>query len=287
MPDQGDVAQRRLAEIWSSHQGSAEQTQSPGADANPVRGRHEALIVRLGDELAEHSRKLGPIDPQTVDARVALGVAQLDGGHVTDAVPLLEHAINTIDPADAAAAGRLATAKAALARAYLKQRRVRLAIGLYESLLSDTSGVSTEEQRWGYRTKLAVAHRAGGNGTAAIDQLEGLVAELDGRDDARVHLVDALVELATTHVVTRGAADGVQLYERALPLAIEVHGAEHRTTLSVRLLLAEAHQQANESTQAIGTYEQLISDAELALGPHDKLSAQAQSELTVLLRARS
>jgi tetratricopeptide (TPR) repeat protein len=286
MPDQGDVAQRRLAEIWSSHQGSVEQTRLPEADADPVRGRHEALIVRLGDELAEHSRKLGPIDPQTVDAQVALGVAQLDGGHVTDAVPLLEHAINTIDPADAAAAGRLATANAALARAYLKQRRLRLAIGLYESLLSDTSGVSTEEQRWGYRTKLAIAHRADGSGTAAVAQLEALVAELDGRDDAKVHLVDALVELATTHVVTGSAADGAQLYERVLPLAVEVHGAEHRTTLNMRLLLAEAYQQANESTQAIGTYEQLISDAELALGPHNKLSAQAQSELTVLLRAR-
>jgi tetratricopeptide (TPR) repeat protein len=263
-----DNAQRALAEIWSSA---------------PVGGPEDDSLV-ADEELAmlADPGPITPLAPETGEAQMGLGIAHLEAGETAAAIPLLEAAIDSFEPAGAEDASQLALARGALARAYLAARRPQMAIALYDSLLSGSAGASTESQLAEYRIKRAAAHRATGNVTAAIAQLEGLVAELrtSGQDDER--LLEAQVELGTTHVVAGRPRDGAAAYEEALPLADAVHGAGHRYTLSIRIFLARAYRQAAQTQLAIRTYESVISTAETALGSADKLTEAARGELAML-----
>jgi tetratricopeptide (TPR) repeat protein len=282
---EADAAQRTLATIWTTHPSSVDdQLAQEIRQPKPVRSQ-DAQIARLGDELAERAEDLGPDDAETVAARFALAAALLDAGKAAEAVPLLEQGIAALDPADTTLAGKRATAIGTLANAYLTVRRSQSAIGLYQSLLADETASSADE-RLGYRIKLAVAHRSMGNVTAAVDQLQTLTTELETSRTDTGRLLETGVELATTHVVAGRPRDGVSLYERSLPIANEVHGAGHRTTLGIRIMLARAYQQAGQSAYARRTYEQLSSDAERALGAGDKLTKQASSELAMLRSQR-
>ena len=267
-----DKAQRALAEIWSSL---------------PVGGPEDDSLV-ADEELAmlADPAPITPLTPETGEAQLGLGIAHLNAGKTASAIPLLEAAIASFEPAGAEDASQLASARGALARAYLAARRPQLAIALYDSLLADSAearvGASTASQLAEYRIKLAAAHRATGNVTAATAQLEALVAELgtSRQDDER--LLEAQVELATTHVVAGRPRDGAAGYEEALPLADAVHGAGHRYTLSIRIFLARAYRQGAQTQLAIRTYQSIISTAEIALGPTDKLTEAARSELAML-----
>jgi tetratricopeptide (TPR) repeat protein len=282
---EADAAQRTLAAIWKTHPASVdEQLAQEILQPRPAPSQN-ARIAQLGDELTARAEDLGPTDPATVDARFALATALLEAGHAAEAIPLLEQGIAALDPADTTLAAKRAAAVGALANSYLIARRSQPAIALYQSLLADDAA-SSRDERLGYRIKLAVAHRSLGNVTAAVDQLKTLSTELEtSRADAG-RLLETEVELATTHVVAGRPRDGVTMYERSVPLAITVHGAGHRTTLGIRIMLARAYQQAGQSANATRTYEQLASDAERALGAGDKLTKQASSELAMLRSQR-
>jgi tetratricopeptide (TPR) repeat protein len=278
---EADAAQRTLAAIWKTHPASVdEQLAHEIRQPKPVRSQ-DVQIAQLGDELTARTANLGPHDAETIGARLALATALLDAGQAADAIPLLEQGIAALDPADTTLAGKRAAAVGTLANAYLTARRSKSAIGLYQSLLAEDSA-STPDQRLGYRIKLAVAHRSMGNVTAAVDQLQSLSTELESSRSDASRLLETDLELATTYVVAGRPRDGVSLYERSLPIANEVHGAGHRTTLGIRILLARAYQQAGQSAHATRTYEQLASDAARALGAGDKLTKQASSELALL-----
>jgi len=266
-----DNAQRALAEIWSSVPVGGPEDDSLVADEEPATPPDPGPIT--------------PVAPETGEAQLGLGIAHLNAGKTAAAIPLLEAAIASFEPGGAEDASQLASARGALARAYLAARRPQMAIALYDWLLADSADASTESQLTEYRIKLAAAHRATGNVTAAMAELEGLVAELrtSGQDDER--LLEAQVELATTHVVAGRPADGAAAYEEALPLADAVHGAGHRYTLGIGILLARAYRQAAQTQLAIRTYESVVSTAEIALGSADKLTAAAQSELAMLTGA--
>ena len=264
-----DNAQRALAEIWSSVPVGGPEDDSLVADKEPATPPDPGPIT--------------PVAPETGEAQLGLGIAHLDAGEIAAAIPLLNAAIASFEPAGADDASQLASARGALARAYLAARRPQMAIALYDSLLAESAGASTESQLAQYRIKLAAAHRATGDVTAATAELEGLVAELrtSGQNDAR--LLEAQVELATTHVVAGRPRDGAAAYEEALPLADAVHGAGHRYTLSIGILLARAYRQAAQTQLATRTYESVIATAESALGPADKLTEAARGELALLL----
>jgi tetratricopeptide (TPR) repeat protein len=271
-----DNAKRALAEIWSSV---------------PVGGpEDDSLVAEAELAMLADPGPITPLVPETGEAQLGLGIAHLEAGQTAAAIPLLEAAISSFEPAGAEDAGaedadKLAAARGALARAYLRARRPQMSIALYDSLLADSTGASSESQLADYRIKLAAAHRATGNVTAATDQLEALVAELSASRQAEDRLLEAKVELATTHVVGGRPRDGATAYEEALPLADAVHGAGHRYTLGLRVLLARAYRQGAQTQLAIRTYESIISDAEVALGAADRLTEAAQSELAMLLGA--
>ncbi len=285
--DDADAAQRTLAAIWSTHPTSCGEQRRLTVRPNPLREREDVLIAGLSQQLGERSEAFGSNDPRTIDAQLELADGQLETGRTGDAIPSLEQGIAALESDDTTAADRLASAKGKLAHAYLVTRRPRLAIALYEQLLAERTDASSRSQILGYRVKLAVGHRATGDVSAAVAQLQALATELEGTQGDDDRLLEASVELAITHVVAGHPREAVTQYERSLPLANEVHGAGHCTTLGIRLLLARAHQQAGQSAQAIRSYEQLVSDAERELGPHDKLTTQAASELTLVLRTQS
>ncbi|HWD69537.1 MAG TPA: tetratricopeptide repeat protein [Solirubrobacteraceae bacterium] len=284
-PHDPNGPQRMLAAIWKPKPEDSDEQRPPKPDQS--REHVDELCARLSAELSERSRTLGPEDSQTTDVQLKLADAQLEAGRTADAIPLLERLIAAIDPADSSAGPKRASATGALAAAYLSTRQPQLAIGLYESLLAGEPGASTRTELLDYRIKLAVAHRAMGNVTATVDQLNALRIELEGDGSAQQQLLDAGVELATTNVVAGRPRDGVTLYENALSLSNAVHGANHRTTLGIRMMLARACQQAGQSAEAASVYEQLVGDAELALGADDRLTVQAGSELAVLLQVRA
>lgn len=280
-----DAPQRMLAAIWKPKPEGGAERRSPKPD--PSRERQDEICARLSAELSERSRRFGIGDPQAIDLQLELANAQLEAGRAADAIPLLERVIALIDPDDPSVGSKRVSAMHALADAYLGTRRPQLAIALYESLLAGEPGASAPSELLDCRMQLAIAHRATGNVTAAVDQLHALSTELE-RDGAEKHrLLKAGVELATTNIVAGRPLAAMTLFENALPLADDVHGADHPTTLGIRLMLARAHLQAGQIAEAAGVYEQLAADAECALGADDRLTAQARSELTVLLRART
>jgi tetratricopeptide (TPR) repeat protein len=302
--EKADSDKRLLAQIWTGSQ-RVERDPPPAPTAPPSkrflrtgsrlsepgerlqRSDRDSRIEDLSRQLADHASELGPHAAATIQTRLALAQAHMQQGQATAAIPLLEQAIADLEPATTEQATTLATARAELGRAYLATRQPQKAIALYETLLADESGASTRSQLLGYRIKLAVAHRAKGNVTAAVEHLHALSGELEGDSSQMDNLLECGIELATTNVVAGRPRDGVCLYENALTLAGKVHGAEHCTTLGIRLMLARAHQQAGQRTEAARLYELLGSDTERALGPGHSLTRQVQRELATLLRTPS
>jgi tetratricopeptide (TPR) repeat protein len=274
----GDFAQRALAEIWSGQPDHA-------AKNRPSVGRGPASHAAAAADPVEPVEPFEPVVPLSVDARLELAESYLEAGRIAQAIPLLEVAVTALQAGDDDGDGdgdKLASARGALAKAYLAARHPRLAIALYDLLLADTSSGIFDSTRLEYRIKRAQAFRAGGEASAAIDQLESLVAELENGGDAE-RLTEAQVELATTYVVGHRVKDGVKAYEHALPQIERLLGTGHRKSLRVRLLLARAYQADGQTQLAIRTYRNVVSDAERALGPDDKLIRQADAGLTVLL----
>ncbi|HEX3618585.1 MAG TPA: hypothetical protein VHU61_18710 [Solirubrobacteraceae bacterium] len=274
-PARGDLAQRALAEIWSTQQ-------RPVGGAATASTPRRATVEPVVDDV-----------PESTAGKLELAASRFEAGRAAEAIPLLEAAIVALqagtgaDLADSSAdpgtVGTLASARGALARAYLATRQPQLAISLYDLLLADPSSAIDAGERLGYRINLAQAFRAVGKADTAIDQLEALVAE-PAPDTDPERLIDAQVELATTYVVAHRIKDGVEAYETALPDVERLLGTGHRRSLGVRLLLARAYQEDGRPQLATRSYRSLVSDAERALGPNDKLTRQAQSELTALLR---
>jgi tetratricopeptide (TPR) repeat protein len=265
----GDFAQRALAEIWSGQPDDA-------AENRP------AVVGGSPSPPAAVADPVEPVVPQSVDAQLELAESHLQAERIAQAIPLLEAAVTALEAGDGEPA-KLASARGGLARAYLATRRPQLAIALYDLLLADTSGAITASMRLAYRINRAQAFRAVGAASTAIDQLEALVAELESDGDAAA-LTEAQVELATTYVVAHRVKDGVKAYEAALPHIERLLGTGHRKSLSVRMLLARAYQEDGQTQLAIRTYRNVVSDAGRALGPDDKLTRQADGELTALLR---
>jgi tetratricopeptide (TPR) repeat protein len=262
----GDFAQRALAEIWSGQEVDA--------------GKNQPSVVRGSP--SPPGATADPVEPLDVDAQLQLALSQMQAGRIAQAIPLLEAAVIALR-SDEGEAGKLASARGTLAKAYLATRRPQLAIGLYDLLLADTSGAITDSTRLAYRINLAQAYRAVGKASNAIDQLEALVAELEtGGDPER--LIDAQVELATTYVVAHRIKDAVRAYEVVLPHIERLLGTGHRKSLRVRVLLARAYQEDGQTQLATRTYRNLVSDAERAPGANSKLIRQAHGELTALLR---
>ena len=297
--EKADSDKRLLAQIWTGSQRverdppaapapppskrflrTGRRLREPGAESPP--SDPDGRVEDLSRQLADRARELGPRAAATIETQFALAEAHLQDGRASAAIPLLEQGIADFRPTTAPQAMTLAAARADLGRAYLASRQPQKAIALYEALLAEESGVSTRSQLLGYRIKLAVAYRAEGNVTAAVEHLHALSSELEDDSSQRQNLLEAGVELATTNVVAGRPRDGVSLYENALTLAGELHGAGHRATLGIRLMLARAHQQAGQRTQAVRLYELLQSDAERALGPTDRLTRQARDELAIL-----
>jgi len=282
-PDRADVAKHRLAEIWRPQPASTDEDATEPL-RTAARVRQEGLITGLEQTLADRVEAFGASDPEAIETQLQLARAKLDAGHAADAIALLETVLEAIDRDELGASAQRESAIAALAGAYLSARRAHAAAALYELLLRERAAPDHDQVALGYRIRLAVARRASGDVGAAIEQLQALVEAHERTRALPDRLLEAVVELGRSHVVAGHAREGAAVYERALALAEELHGAGHRATLEVRLLLARAFQQAGEVRRAVDAYQRLLSDAELALGTGDRLIREITGELTVLPR---
>ena len=233
-------------------------------------GRLADAIALFEEVLADSTRILGTVHPDTLASRNNLAGVSLEVGRLDKAVPVFINEdradqTRTRDPNQS----DTVTSRVNLAGAYVEEDNLDTALARVEEALAARTRILGPDSpdTFTYRNNLASAYQSAGRLDEAIVLYEQTVA-----DSARVrgpHHPHALIirnNLASAYE-SAGRLDGaIVLYEQIVADSVRVLGADHPRTLASRGNLAGAYEAAGRLGEAIPLFEQVAADSVRVLG---------------------
>ena len=200
-------------------------------------------LATARESLRAFEADFGADDPQTVEARSALGIALQGDGRHAEAIALLEDLFHRPDLAARIDPKAAALARNSLALAYKSTGRPAEAIPIFEAIVAGSG--AKELAGFLARFNLAVTLEEMGRLGEAIARMEALLKDEeaalgpDNSDTTRTR--SALVAFYRS---AKRPAEAIALGERSLTVMDKTHGPDHIETLSVRfnlsIILAES-----------------------------------------------
>jgi tetratricopeptide (TPR) repeat protein len=235
--------------------------------------------------LADQKKILGSSNPETINTMVSLAAVYQDQGRYSDAVNTYKDALelsNQVEDSDNAALLRLRIMDG-LAGVYISIGDIGQGIPLYEQTLADRMRLLGQDHpdTLTSRNNLALAYQWVGDRARAIPLYEQTLADsIRVLGEDHPSSLTTRNNLATAYRSVGNLARALELFEQTLTGAVRTLGEDHPDTLRIRFQLALTYETAGELGQAIVFYEKALADSVRILGENHPLTEAVRTGLT-------